>query len=453
MNDNKQVGFQIRGVLLECLSSTTFHGISNISKRNSHISLKIIWISCLLACSGYCCYYCSRIFLNYYSYPFTTKISIFHETPTDFPAISFCNTKLLNRSNPLTFKLINETSALNQVEDQYRLRFSFANIENLTSNTRKEFGFKLENMLLPSNKIGKQWCFFNNEFCDVSDFTYFYNPSYGNCYSFNIGYYDNGTKYRIQKSLTNDKNYGFNLELFIGDPAVDTLQESSDGIIMSIHNQSIAPFSKGSIILISPSSDTDIIINRNFLSKLPQPHGYCLEDTSLTSKYNSPYFDYIVRTLNQIYSQEYCYNLCLQAQTIRYCACSNVQLPVYLNTTRFCSSINLTEYACVWKIVPLYEKEFANHCKTSCPFECYSIDYIITSSRQLYPTKYRLDQLLYKFNYTHRITDKQLSKDAFLRFNIYYQGMQYTKIDEVASMSQEDLLSSFGGTLGLFLGI
>ena len=241
--------------------------------------------------------------------------------------------------------------------------------------------------------------------------------------------------------------------MFIGDPSVDTLQESSDGIILSIHNQSIAPFSKGNIFLVSPGADTDIIINRNYVKKLPPPHGYCLEDTSLNSKFNSPYFDYIVNTLNQTYSQEYCYNFCLQTQTIKYCDCSNVQLPVYLNTTRFCSSINLTEYACVWIIIPVYKKDFSKHCELSCPFECFSVDYITTSSRQLYPTKYRLDQLLYKFNYSQIITDEQFSKEAFLRFNVYYQGMQYTITEQLTSMNIQNLISEYGGTLGFFLGI
>ena len=198
----------MKKIIFDSITQSSLHGLPKITAQSSLI-LQIIYTLCFFVCLGYCIVSCILITQKYRLYQSTTKISIVQEVPTNFPAISFCNSKLLNRTNPLTVKLINDTSALNQVEDQYRLRFSFANIKNLTSEERKEFGFKLENMLLPSNKIGKPWCFFNNDFCDVDDFTYFYNPAYGNCYSFNIGYYNNGTKYEVQKSLTNDKNFGF----------------------------------------------------------------------------------------------------------------------------------------------------------------------------------------------------------------------------------------------------
>jgi hypothetical protein len=54
----------------------------------------------------------------------------------------------------------------------------------------------------------------------------------------------------------------------------------------------------------------------------------------------------------------------------------------------------------------------------------------------IYPTKYRLDQLLYKFNYFQLITDKQ-----------------YTSTEQLVAMNLQDLISGYGGTLGFFLGI
>jgi hypothetical protein len=107
----------------------------------------------------------------------------------------------------------------------------------------------------------------------------------------------------------------------------------------------------------------------------------------------------------------------------------------------------------MWRIIAVYEKEFSKNCELSCPFECFSIDYITTSSRQLYPPKYRLDQLLYKFNYFQLISDKQFSKEAFLKFNVYYQGMQYMSTEQLVAMNLQDLISGYGGTLGFFLGI
>ena len=453
INQSKENENSLLNVIIECFSDSTLHALPKITKPSNHKILKIIWVFCLVGCTAYCCYSCLTAFQNYYSYPTTTKLSIVQELPTQFPAISFCNLKLLNRSNPNTLEYVNKNPAIKEAQNQFRLRFAFANDKNLNTEDRKEMGFKLENMLLPD--IPFDFCYYDNDFCNVSDFTYFSNPAYGNCYSFNIGYNNDGSKYEIKQSSTTDKLYGLQLELFIGNPSVDTFQESSDGIAVSIHNQTIAPFSKGNTLLIPPGAETDIIINRNFISKLPAPHGNCLEDASINSTFSSPYFDYIVRTLKVNYSQEYCNSFCLQRQTINYCGCSNVFLAVYLNTTDYCSynQTNQTQFDCVWTVNALYGHEFNDHCKKSCPFECYSIDFITTSSRSLYPTKYRLDELLFKSNYSRIVTSNEFATQAFLKVNFFYQAMQYTVTTQVSQMQQVDLLSKFGGTLGLFLGL
>ena len=393
-------------------------------------------------------YDCVSQFQDYFNYPTSTVISTVQEVPTQFPVISFCNMKLLNRSNPNTKSYISNNTVIGQASN-FLLRFVYANDQKLSMENRKEFGYKIENMLVfePPN----YWCNFNNDFCSPIDFTYFYNSAYGNCYSFNIGYFDNGTKYDIKQSSTSDKLFGLNMALFVGDPAIDTSKEEADGIVLSIHNQTIAPFTKGRAINVPAGAETDIIINRNFIKTLPSPYGDCLDDTTVNSTFNSAFFDYIVRTLQQGYSQEYCYSFCLQKETINHCGCSNAFLPVFSNTTIFCA--NATQYNCVWKVNALYGNEFTDYGKTSCPFECSSVEYIPRSSSALYPTVYKLNSLLNKYNYSLRITNLQYASQAFIRLNVYYERMEYTTTTQNAKFQPSDLVSSFGGTLGLFLGI
>ena len=447
-NNSLKFGILCKNIILECFSNTTFHALPNIVKPNNHLVLKLIWFVCLLACAVYCFINCVSQFEKYYSYPTSIMISNVQEVPTDFPVISICNIKLLNRSNPYTISYMSKTPEV-KLASHYLLRFVFSNDKTLSFENRTELGFKIEDMLVfqPPN----YWCNYNNDFCDPSHFTYFYNQAYGNCYSFNIGYYSNGTKYKIKKSSTSDKMYGLMIALFVGDPIIDTVKEESDGVVISIHNQSIAPFTKGKPILVPSGAETDLIINRNYITKLASPYGDCLDDTSENSSFTSQYFDYIVRTLKQGYTQEYCYSFCLQKQTIKYCGCSNSYLPVFLNTKEYCA--NVTQYSCVWSVNEKYGNEFTDHCKSSCPFECFSIEYKVASSRALYPTVYKLNSLLYKYNYSQRITNIQYASQAFLRLNIYYDSMEYTTTTETAQMLQADLFSNFGGTLGLFLGI
>ena len=124
----------MKEIIYDSFRQSSVHGLPKFSRQNTHLILKTVYASSFLVCIIYCFYSCILITFKYNSYQSTTKISIVQEVPTSFPAISFCNSKLLNRSNPLTVKLINDTFEMNQVEDQYRLRFSFANIKNLTRN-------------------------------------------------------------------------------------------------------------------------------------------------------------------------------------------------------------------------------------------------------------------------------------------------------------------------------
>jgi hypothetical protein len=442
--------FLSKRVCLECLSDTTLHALPNINKSSNHFGLKVIWVISLLACGGYCLYSCIQAIENYYSFEYLTKIQLVQEIPSEFPAVTFCNLKLLNRSNSFTQNYINKSIYMSQAKTYQEIKFALAYDLNLTKSAKKELGFKIEDMFLPG--YGNKNCLFDNYPCNENDFTYFFHPVYGNCYSFNIGYYENGTKYETKKVSLSSENNGLAIEFFLGDPSVDTSQEDSDGLVVSIHNQSITPFTQGSSVLAMSGAYTRIIVERNYVKKLSQPYGTCQDDVSSTSAIKSNYFDYIVNTLKVEYTQEYCYSLCLQNQTIKYVGCSSVYLPIYLNTTLFCSFLNNSEWPKMWNVGKLYGEEFRDHCKESCPFECNSIEYSISTNQALYPTVSRLDQLLNKENYKNRITNNQSASQAFAKVNIYYKGMYYTTTNEVPLIQLEDLISNLGGILGLFLG-
>ena len=449
-SNNNSLRISTKIICLECLTDTTIHALPNISKSSNHLGLKVIWTICLLACSGYCLYCCVQTIQTYLSYEFATKVSIVQEIPTEFPSISLCNLKLLNRSNPRTKDYINNTNYISKANNYEQIRFAVAYDLNLTKSTKQELGFKIENMLLPG--FGNKWCLFNNVPCDENDFTYFFHHSFGNCYSFNIGYYENETKYETRKISISGEINGLRMEFFLGDPSVDTVAESSDGLVISIHNKSITPFSKGSTVLATAGFYTHIIVDRNYVKKLSKPYGSCLDDVSENSSFSSKYFDYIVKTLKVNYTQEFCYSFCLQEQTIKYVGCSTVFLPIYLNTTVFCSFQDIPQYTKMWTMDKLYGNEFKEHCKESCPLECSYVEYSISTTQALYPTVSRLDELLNKDNYKDRITNNQTASQAFAKVNIYYKGMYYTTKTEIAQMQVADLVANLGGTLGLFLG-
>ena len=82
-------------------------------------------------------------------------------------------------SKSATVKYFNKSGNIN---DEYVVKYVIANDKNLTNETRKALGFSIEDMLFKTES-----CYFNFQLCSKLDF-YSYIPSYGNCYSFNIGY-------------------------------------------------------------------------------------------------------------------------------------------------------------------------------------------------------------------------------------------------------------------------
>ena len=439
---NSGLEHKLKHVIVEFCDDTTIHGYKNIGKESNHIILRIFWTCCLVACSTYCFYSCAQVFRDFYSYSSYTKISVVKEVPTAFPAFSFCSAKSLNMSNILTVKYINNTSS--SFENEQTARMIIGNDKNLSDAIRKDMGFKIEDMLY--------FCYFNLRFCTASDFKYFYNSLYGNCYTFNSGFFDNGTQRDIETVGSNSLAYGLDLILYLGDPSADLFETSYSGIFVSIHNQSYAPFSIGGFIKVGSRTSTDLIVNRNFLRKLPAPYGNCLEDTSSSSAFHSEYFDYIVRNLGYNYTQEYCNSICLQDQTIKVCGCANIWIPNHGNSsTLFCVSAN--DRNCMLTKIQNKIDNFTAICSEYCPNECYSIDYNVVSHHLVYPNYF--DSLLLH-NWSQKVGQSvSLSEipDVFLEVSVNYHSMQYTVTEEVIKMMQSDLLANFGGLLGLFLGM
>ena len=442
--DETNLGRLFKKTLLEWAVESLIPGVPRIVNSKHSIPLRILWVLALLTSTSYCIFLCVQVYQNYFSWPSSTKISVIQEVPTNFPVISFCNMKLLNRSSNLTSTFIGANyNYNNRANNEADIRYLFAN-ENLTINQRKEYCFKMEGMLIPDTGT----CRFRNSLCSINDFQYFYSPTYGNCYSFNTGTLYNGSNTTISKSYTSGQGSGLDLELYVGNPSasLDTMNENYAGIVISIHNQSITPFSVGNFIKAAVNTRTDIVINRNFLKKLPSPYGDCQDDVSSQSSFSSPYFDYIVRILKTNYTQEYCYSFCIQTQTIKYCNCSNVFLPAYKNVTEFCD----TQSECMYDVVGKYGDSFITSCQAACPFECYSIEYSTTTFQSYYPTNYRQQELEDMYNYTVSSNNIPL---AFLKVSIYYDKMLYTQIEQVITYTLSDLASNFGGAVGLCLGI
>ena len=454
MNDiEKQQEPSLRILLKETLKDscmdTTTHAIPNILKERSHLIVKIIWILCFLASGIYCLVSIVQTFQNYFSYPSYVTIQIVQEIPSQFPAVSFCNMKTVNASNSYTKSYLTSNAMYFTLPQNmfpslgtwslissWLMRTTINNDKTLTIANKKSLGYQIEDMLVT--------CHYNFLECYASDFTYFYSPLYGNCYTFNSGTYDNGSTYSPKTSNLNGPFFGLTLELYLGNPSNDLNYENNEGLILSINNQTAEPFWQGDVLKGESGAEIDYVINRNFATRLPSPFGNCLSNPA-----SSKYYDYIVNTRGKNYSQQFCFQLCIQDKIINKCGCALVYYPIFQNSsTVFCG---FSDYSCMVSI--LESVTTINNCQTQCPLECNSIEYKSSISKSKYPSSTYSDVL---YNYVQaKGQNVSYSKipEAFTKLNIYYHQMEYTTTTQVQQMQVADLFSNFGGTLGLFLGM
>ncbi len=91
-----------------------------------------------------------------------------------------------------------------------------------------------------------------------------------------------------------------------------------------------------------------------------------------------------------------------------------------------------------------------NYRECNCPLECLSTEFSFTTSTAEYPTLWYFENILKK------LVKKNLSykemRESVARVEIGFAHMDQTVITEEKKVEVNDVISSIGGTLGLFLG-
>lgn len=426
---------KLKHITIKHLKTTTVQGIPQIFEEEKYY-LKIIWAFAFITSTAYMVYSVYLLISDYNSYPSYTSTFTVQEIPTKFPAITVCNMKVINKTKYCTNNL--ECILLNPSHNEARMsQYCPSSIHTWNESIRREFGYRIENMLVS--------CSFNFKNCTVEDFTHHYDPLRGMCYTFNKGIYNNGSSYILKTVNANGANTGLSLEFYIGDSILETQCELDDGMLISIHNQSLAPFTQDNELKCAAGSETDFIVTRIFISKLEKPYGNCLKDINSNSKFDSEIFRYIVQTLNVTYSQKYCFSLCQQRETMAICNCSNIELPIFKNGTKYC----IPFHDCMVNVFANFNKTQSDRCAAECPYECDSVQYSVTSLSSLYPTPFYLKNVLKSKIRKHY----KKKRDSFARINIYYDKMEYTSTIQSIAVTPQQLIGNIGGCLGLCIGI
>jgi hypothetical protein len=208
--------------------------------------MKGIWITSYIICAGFMIYMSFMTVNNYLEWETVVKTEYILEIPTKFPSISFCNINpfysassssfvqgLMARNNLTQANYLNYKASFAQLEFRYIIGLNILS-DQVPSFAKPTFGLQISDMLLDCN--------YNLVSCSASDFTWYFDPLYGNCYTFNGGKNASGQtvddKVSVKAGLVNS----FNMELFLGNPTDPFSLSVSNGIHLEVHNKSHRPF-------------------------------------------------------------------------------------------------------------------------------------------------------------------------------------------------------------------
>jgi hypothetical protein len=444
----------------ETLESSSIHAIPNIV-RNEHYLIKMVWLIFFLVSSSFCAYFIQESIADYLNYDVITKIDIKYETKLKFPIISICN---INPFNSEYFKETYPQFSELGMEHSYLSKAIAYDHENRTL-LGKKFNEFVINCAIKINKSCK------NE----SLFEHYYDVNHGNCLRYNSGRNTDGNKLEIEYIFQNGIQSAFELEILIGKTSMNKNMFSiENGFIIFISDEPVDSTTHQGI-KISPGFSYNIQIDKYKIMNLPDPYSKCIGDLKSIDSYTSECFrKTILLKLNQTYHYSDCLKVCLQRSLARECGCQTRYYNlVYDKSLRRCENIDrpynnqsLNDLNCTsnsflgfW-----YDSNKINNC--DCPLECESTGYIYSVSFAEFPT-YKYYTYLYENGMISKFIDQlkqenDADNDEFLfeevkksvaRVAIFYDELKKTELKQIIKTKQADLVSTIGGTLGLYTGL
>ncbi|KAI3420893.1 Amiloride-sensitive sodium channel [Globodera pallida] len=276
-------------------------------------------------------------------------------------------------------------------------------------------------------------CSFNGRECSVDeDFSLYVDPTYGNCFTFNA---------RPDKNVLSERagpNYGLRFQVFVNVSDYLPTTEAA-GVRITVHNPEEQPFpdTHGHRNFVKISFG----IRLKCVNRLPSPYGDCVQHGKTE--------EYIYR--DKEYSTEGCQRSCIQRMLVSKCGCGDPRFPRYLNF-RNCPVGDPGLRACLQREMHSAARSATQQPDCICRQPCREQVFSITYSCARWPSS---DWALYGE------CDPSLSGAQCLQFHreqsaiveVYFEQLNYESLQESEAYGLPNLLSDFGGQLGLWMGV
>ena len=208
--------------------------------------------------------------------------------------------------------------------------------------------------------------------------------------------------------------------------------------------------------IVTSGSHVNLRLSKLIDSKLSEPFNKCQIDLETDT---NEILHYIISKTGYRYDQTYCYQLCHFEHIFMSCNCS---LPSSDEITNFKYCLKKDKFFiqhCFADEFKRIDFDFESQCSLRCPLKCVTTSYKLKS--QYLESKIEFDEfaesdLAIKKRIKEWINVTDVSVEDIIKktfsMSIFFKDFKYTAITQIPKSTVPDLVSNFGGTLGLFLG-
>ncbi|XP_061654004.1 acid-sensing ion channel 1C isoform X3 [Phyllopteryx taeniolatus] len=426
------------------VTRTKVHGLKFMFSPHKSKLQRATWVVAFLVCVALLLTWSRNRILYLMSYPVVTKIYIVWAQDMSFPAVTFCN-KNVFRASALTrddlyhsgywmdLMYANGTvveRSLAILKESHKqgllslLDFSgYARPPRYRVDTTEmiaRLGHQLEDMLLE--------CRFRGETCSAKNFSTIYTR-YGKCYTFNSGQDGNPLLTTLKGGTGNGLEIMLDIQQDEYLPVWGETDETSyeAGIKVQIHSQDEPPFIDQLGFGVAPGFQTFVSCQQQLLQYLPPPWGDC-KSTPIDSEFFSTY------------SITACRIDCETRYLLENCNCRMVHMP---GTSTVCTPEQYKD--CADPALDFLVEKDNDYCVCQTP--CNMTRYGKELSMVKIPSKASAKYLAKKFNKT-----EQYIGENILVLDIFFEALNYEKIEQKKAYEIAGLLGDIGGQMGLFIG-
>ncbi|KAI6182778.1 Degenerin-like protein asic-1 [Aphelenchoides bicaudatus] len=275
-------------------------------------------------------------------------------------------------------------------------------------------------------------CAFNGRQCSVeNDFSVYIDASFGNCFTFN---------YNASKDIR-----GLRFQVFVNISDYLPTTEAAGvriskfcNLNVAVHSPNEQPFPDTHGYSAPTGFVSSFAIRLKRMNRLPAPYGDCIRQGKTA--------DYIYR--DKEYSTEGCQRSCIQKHLVMKCGCGDPRFPTYRNYSN-CPVAVSTLRDCIRNEIKYAARSSDCICRQPCKQEVYSVSY----SCARWPSGPEAGAA--------KECGQELSPVECLRFHreesalieVFFEQLNYESLMESEAYGFPNLLSDFGGQLGLWLGV